>query len=78
MPTANAETAKLLLLENVNDSAVELLRISGFSDIERLRLYLTEKCRGKLAFRLEAASRLVAGRGGKRAFVDQRLDVTRY
>jgi D-3-phosphoglycerate dehydrogenase / 2-oxoglutarate reductase len=35
MPIANAEKAKLLLLENVNDSAVELLRSSGFSIIER-------------------------------------------
>jgi D-3-phosphoglycerate dehydrogenase / 2-oxoglutarate reductase len=36
MPTANAEQAKLLLLEGVNDSAVELLQTSGFSAIERL------------------------------------------
>jgi D-3-phosphoglycerate dehydrogenase / 2-oxoglutarate reductase len=36
MPIANAEHAKLLLLENVNDSAVELLQNSGFSSIERL------------------------------------------
>jgi D-3-phosphoglycerate dehydrogenase / 2-oxoglutarate reductase len=36
MPTANAEKAKLLLLENVNDSAVELLQASGFSAIERV------------------------------------------
>src|SRR5580692_9756780 len=36
MPTANAEKAKLLLLEGVNDSAVELLQVSGFSAIERL------------------------------------------
>ena len=36
MPTANAEKAKLLLLENVNDSAVELLASSGFSNIERV------------------------------------------
>jgi D-3-phosphoglycerate dehydrogenase len=36
MTTISAEKAKLLLLENVNDSAVELLRSSGFSDIERL------------------------------------------
>jgi D-3-phosphoglycerate dehydrogenase / 2-oxoglutarate reductase len=36
MPIADAEPAKLLLLENVNDSAVELLENSGFSAIERL------------------------------------------
>ena len=53
-------------------------REGSLSDIERLCLHLTEKCRGKLAFRLEEVSQLVAGRGGKRAFVDQRLDATRY
>src|ERR1700744_5337266 len=36
MATASTDKAKLLLLENVNDSAVELLASSGFSDIERL------------------------------------------
>jgi hypothetical protein len=36
MPTANAEKAKLLLLENVNDSAVQLLQAAGFSTIERV------------------------------------------
>src|SRR5579859_616061 len=35
MTTSRAEQAKLLLLENVNDSAVELLVSSGFADIER-------------------------------------------
>jgi D-3-phosphoglycerate dehydrogenase len=36
MPIAGIEKTKLLLLEGVNDSAVELLRSSGFSAIERL------------------------------------------
>jgi D-3-phosphoglycerate dehydrogenase len=35
MTATRAEQAKLLLLENVNDSAVELLVSSGFSDIDR-------------------------------------------
>ena len=35
MTTTRAEQAKLLLLENVNDSAVELLVSSGFADIDR-------------------------------------------
>jgi D-3-phosphoglycerate dehydrogenase / 2-oxoglutarate reductase len=35
MTTIRAEHAKLLLLENVNDSAVELLASTGFADIER-------------------------------------------
>lgn len=47
-------------------------------DIERLRAFLEERCRGSLVFELEAVSRIAAGRGGKRAFIDQRLDVTRY
>src|SRR6185437_12590099 len=36
MPVASIEKTKLLLLEGVNDSAVELLRSFGFSAIERL------------------------------------------
>ncbi len=36
MTTANADKAKLLLLEGVNDSAVELLENAGFSAIKRL------------------------------------------
>lgn len=48
------------------------------SDVERLSTFLTEKCRGSLAFRQEAVSQIVAGRGGKRAFIDQRLDITQY
>jgi D-3-phosphoglycerate dehydrogenase len=35
MTTTSVEEAKLLLLENVNDSAVELLESSGFSAIDR-------------------------------------------
>jgi D-3-phosphoglycerate dehydrogenase / 2-oxoglutarate reductase len=35
MPSA-PQNAKLLLLEGVNDSAVDLLQSSGFSTIERL------------------------------------------
>ena len=35
MTTTSIEAAKLLLLENVNDSAVELLESSGFSAIDR-------------------------------------------
>src|SRR6201994_2099352 len=35
MTPTRVERAKLLLLENVNDSAVELLQSSGFTDIVR-------------------------------------------
>lgn len=48
------------------------------ADIERFRAYLMERCQGHLTFRLAAVSQIAAGRGGKRAFIDQRLDVERY
>src|SRR5262249_40085875 len=36
MPETNARTLKLLLLENVNDSAVDLLKGAGFSAMQRV------------------------------------------
>lgn len=48
------------------------------ADIERFRSYVHEKARQSFTFRLEAASQLAIGRNGKRAFIDQRLDVMRY
>jgi len=48
------------------------------ADIERFRTFLTQRCRGRLAFTLEAVSQIANGRGGKRAFIDQRLDVLRF
>lgn len=53
-------------------------RNGSIGDVERLRDYLTKKCRGRLAFRLEAVDQIVTGRGGKRAYIDQRLDISRY
>jgi len=50
----------------------------SISDIERFRAYLMERCQGHLSFKLEAVSQIAAGRGGKRAFIEQRLDVERY
>lgn len=48
------------------------------ADIERVLAYMTEQCQGSLVFRLEAVSQLVTGRSGKRAYIDQRLDVGHY
>ena len=53
-------------------------RDGSLADIERLRGFVTQRCRGRLAFRPEEVSRRVTGRGGKRAFIDQRLDIARY
>jgi phenylacetate-CoA ligase len=41
----------------------------GFAD------YLAERTQGRLSFEPVRVDRLIAGRGGKRAFVDQRLDL---
>ncbi|SMF58891.1 phenylacetate-CoA ligase [Xaviernesmea oryzae] len=48
------------------------------ADVERLRAYVSAKSRGCLVFTLEAVPQIAGGRGGKRAFIDQRLDITRY
>jgi phenylacetate-CoA ligase len=53
-------------------------REGSLADIERLHAYLSQQCRGSLNFRHEAVSRIACGSGGKRAFIDQRLDVLRY
>ncbi|GGB07446.1 capsular polysaccharide biosynthesis protein CapK [Brucella endophytica] len=37
---------------------------------------LANLCQGRVDFRLEQVERLASGRGGKRAFVDQRLDLS--
>lgn len=47
------------------------------ADIERMRDDLNQKAEGKLAFDIEAVTRL-ATPTGKRAFIDQRLDVADY
>ncbi|WEZ85873.1 hypothetical protein P6U16_23035 (plasmid) [Rhizobium sp. 32-5/1] len=48
------------------------------ADIERFRSYMTERCQGHLAFQVEEVSQIATGLSGKRAFIDQRLDVMRY
>lgn len=48
------------------------------ADIKRFVAYLTERCVGQLTFQFEAVTQLATGRNGKRAFIDQRLDVMHY
>ncbi|MFB9949591.1 hypothetical protein ACFFP0_12070 [Rhizobium puerariae] len=53
-------------------------REGSTADVERLRSHVSAKSRGSLAFTVEGVPQIASGRGGKRAFIDQRLDVTRY
>jgi phenylacetate-CoA ligase len=48
------------------------------ADIDRFLAHMTARCQGQLAFDLEPVAQIAAGRNGKRAFIDQRLDVMRY
>ncbi|HTO27380.1 MAG TPA: hypothetical protein VL017_02190 [Devosia sp.] len=45
---------------------------------ERLARDLDRRCHSRLRFRVQAVDRIVGGRNGKRAFIDQRLDFVRY
>jgi phenylacetate-CoA ligase len=44
---------------------------------ERFRAAMNARTRGSIRFLLEPVERIVAGRGGKRAFIVQRLDLSR-
>lgn len=48
------------------------------ADAERLRSLVAAQMEGRLTFSLEETSRIASGRGGKRAFIDQRLDISQY
>jgi phenylacetate-CoA ligase len=48
------------------------------SDAERLRVDLETRARGHIRFSTKQVSRIAAGRGGKRAFIDQQLDMSKY
>jgi phenylacetate-CoA ligase len=50
----------------------------GPGDAERLAAELNQRCHGRLRFQLQPVARIAAGRNGKRAFIDQRLDFVRY
>lgn len=47
-------------------------------DAERLRLDLEKRARGRLRFSTSQVTQIAAGRGGKRAFIDQQLDMSKY
>lgn len=48
------------------------------ADTRRLRDELARRAGGQLHFALEPVDRIATGRGGKRAFIDQRLDISKY
>ncbi|MHB1102384.1 MAG: phenylacetate--CoA ligase family protein [Devosia sp.] len=48
------------------------------ADAERVRSALEFKAEGKIAFDLQQVERLVVGTSGKRAFIDQRIDLSRH
>jgi phenylacetate-CoA ligase len=48
------------------------------ADTRRLREELARRAGGQLHFALEPVKRIATGRGGKRAFIDQRLDISKY
>ena len=50
----------------------------GACDVARLVRDLETRSKGRLSYKAEAVTRIASGRGGKRAFIDQRLDTTRY
>jgi phenylacetate-CoA ligase len=48
------------------------------NDIERIRTGLSERIEGKITFAVERVESLAAPGSGKRAFIDQRLDIANY
>jgi len=50
----------------------------GPEDAARMAADLTRTSQNRLRFRPQPVSQIVAGRSGKRAFIDQRLDIGRY
>lgn len=47
-------------------------------DAARIAADLSRRTRGAIKFDVERVDRLAGGRAGKRAFIDQRLDISRY
>ena len=48
------------------------------ADAQRMTRYFAEKVRNALSFELQQVTQIASGRGGKRAFIDQRLDLELY
>lgn len=57
---------------------VVLAEGGGPDDLARLHRYISDKLEGRVVVEVDTAARLIAGSQGKRAYVDQRLDITRY
>ena len=51
---------------------------SGSADAEKLAAFLGARTHGGIRFTVAQVERIAAGRDGKRAFIDQRLDFNRY
>lgn len=47
-------------------------------DAARMASELERRCHRRLSFRTQPVDQIATGRHGKRAFIDQRLDITRY
>ncbi len=47
-------------------------------DAKRIASELGQRCHNRLTFQVQQVKRIAAGRNGKRAFIDQRLDIVRY
>jgi phenylacetate-CoA ligase len=47
-------------------------------DAQRVAMDLENRTRGKIRFTVEPVKKLAGGRAGKRAYIDQRLDISRY
>ena len=48
------------------------------ADAERVARDLQKRSHGRLSYRVEPVERIVNGREGKRAYIDQRLDISLY
>jgi phenylacetate-CoA ligase len=50
----------------------------SLEDAERLARNLGVRCQQRIEFTIEQVERIASGRGGKRAFIEQQLDLARY
>jgi phenylacetate-CoA ligase len=61
-------------------STIRYIPTADGSEADALRVAtgLTQRTHGKILFTVEQVERLAGGRAGKRAFIDQRLDISQY
>ena len=48
------------------------------NDAKRIAAFLQQRTHNRIVFQIEEVKQLAGGRAGKRAFIDQRLDISRY